>query len=94
MELGTSGVTANAIALAFETPLLERSIDNIVDKTGMSREDAAKSLKTGNPQKRFIQPEEVAETALWLATDGAASMNGHALSLSEVKYEHARRGLV
>ena len=83
LELGTSGVTANAICPGFiETPLLERSIDNIVEKTGMSREDAAKSLKTGNPQKRFIQPEEVAETALWLATDGAASMNGHALSLS------------
>ncbi len=83
LELGTSGVTANAICPGFiETPLLERSIDNIVEKTGMSREDAAKSLKTGNPQKRFIQPEDVAASALWLSSDGAACVNGHALSLS------------
>ncbi len=83
LELGTSGITANAICPGFiETPLLERSIDNIVEKTGMSREDAVKSLKSGNPQKRLIQPDEVAETALWLATDGAASVNGHALCLS------------
>ena len=83
LELGKSGVTANAICPGFiETPLLRRSIDNIVEKTGMSAEDAAKSLWSGNPQKRFIKPKEVAETALWLATDGAGSVNGHALSLS------------
>ena len=83
MELGTSGVTANAICPGFvETPLLDRSIDKIVATTGMSAEKAAKSLRAGNPQDRFVQPREVAEAALWLASDGAASVNGHALSLS------------
>ena len=82
-ELGKSGITVNAICPGFiETPLLQRSIDNITEKTGMSEEDAAKSLHSGNPQDRFIQPEEIAETALWLASDSAKSVNGHALSLS------------
>lgn len=82
-ELGRSGVTANAICPGFiETPLLERSIEAIVDSTGMTPEKAIKSLLSGNPQKRFVTTEEVAQTALWLCSDGAASVNGHALALS------------
>jgi 3-hydroxybutyrate dehydrogenase len=48
----------------------------------MNIKDAANSLTKGNPQRRFIHTEEVAATALWLCTDAARSINGHALSLS------------
>lgn len=83
LELGASGITVNAICPGFiETPLLDRSIQNIVDKTGMSPEQAAKSLYKNNPQKRFIQTDEVAGTALWLCSDAARSVNGHTLTLS------------
>ena len=83
IELADTGITANAICPGFvETPLLERSINNIVNKTGMTADEAKNALKSGNPQKRFIQPEEVANTALWIASDEAKSMNGHALLLS------------
>ncbi|MGH1578823.1 SDR family NAD(P)-dependent oxidoreductase [Planktotalea sp.] len=83
LELAMTGITVNAICPGFiETPMLERSIANIVEKTGASAQDAAKSLKKGNPQRRFIQTDEVASTALWLCSEGARSVNGHALSLS------------
>lgn len=83
LELGESGVTANAICPGFiETPLLERSVANIMDKTGMDENSARASLVMDNPQKRFIQPDEVAGTAIWLCSDAARSVNGHALSLS------------
>ncbi|WP_420858325.1 SDR family NAD(P)-dependent oxidoreductase [Marivivens marinus] len=83
LELGNSGVTANAICPGFiETPLLDRSIANIIEKTGMDESAARASLLAGNPQGRFIQPEEVAGTALWLCSDAARSVNGHALTLS------------
>lgn len=83
IELASSGITVNAICPGFiETPLLERSIQNIIDKTGMSAEDAAKSLTKGNPQARFIQTDEVASAALWLCSDGARSVNGHTLNLT------------
>ncbi|VCU57826.1 Short-chain dehydrogenase/reductase SDR [Tritonibacter mobilis] len=82
-ELARTGITVNAICPGFvETPMLQRSIDNIRAKTGMSAEDAAGALKADNPQGRFVQPEEVADAALWLASSGAASVNGHALALT------------
>ncbi len=83
LELGKTGVTANAICPGFiETPLLQRSIDNIIEKTGMSEDKARQSLTKNNPQKRFIQTDEVAGAALWLCSEAARSVNGHALSLS------------
>lgn len=83
VELAKSGVTVNALCPGFiETPLLEESLDLIVAKTGMSREQAAKSLRRGNPQDRFIQPSEVAEAALWLASEAAGSVNGSAFPIS------------
>ncbi len=82
-ELASTGITVNAICPGFvDTPMLERSIATISDKTGMSAQDAAKSLKRGNPQKLFIETDEVAGAVLWLCSDAARSVNGHTLSLT------------
>lgn len=83
VELARTGITVNAICPGFiETPMLDRSIETIVETTGMSADDAAKALKSGNPQDRFIQTDEVAGAALWLCSEAARSVNGHALSIS------------
>ncbi len=83
VELGDSEITANALCPGFvETPMLERSLAGIVEKTGKSRDAARAALLAGNPQGRFIQPHEVAGAALWLCSEAARSVNGHALALS------------
>lgn len=83
LELARTGITVNAICPGFvETPLLQQSLDTIVAKTGMTAEQAAKRLRAGNPQDRFVQPQEVADAALWLASAAAASVNGSALPIS------------
>lgn len=83
VELAPSGITVNAICPGFvQTPMLDRSIDTIMAKTGMTTEQAGAALQQGNPQKRFIQADEVAAAALWLCSDAARSVNGHALALS------------
>ena len=83
VELAPTGITVNAVCPGYvDTPMLERSIANIVEKTGMSAEDAAASLHRGNPQRRFIETDEVASAVMWLCSDAAKSVNGHTLSLS------------
>ena len=82
-ELAPRGVTVNAVCPGFtETPLLEASLANISDKTGRSRAEAQAELARLNPQGRLVQPEEVAETVLWLCTPGAQAINGQAISVS------------
>ena len=51
LETAKSGVTVNAVCPGFtETDLLEGSIDNIMKKTGRSREQAVAELSKHNPQ--------------------------------------------
>ncbi|HEV8389897.1 MAG TPA: SDR family NAD(P)-dependent oxidoreductase [Dongiaceae bacterium] len=83
LETAKTGVTVNAICPGYtETPMLERTIENIVRKTGRSRAEAEAALKAQNPQGRFIQPEEIAELVLWLCGKRAASITGQAISVS------------
>ncbi|MAZ16659.1 SDR family NAD(P)-dependent oxidoreductase [Oricola sp.] len=83
MEVAKTGVTVNAICPGYtETPMLTHTIENIMEKTGRTREEAEAPILSTNPQGRFIKPEEVAATALWLCSSGAASVNGQAIEMS------------
>jgi NAD(P)-dependent dehydrogenase (short-subunit alcohol dehydrogenase family) len=83
LETAKSGVTVNAICPGYtRTPLLERSLENIMMKTGRSRAEAEATLTASNPQGRFIEPEEIATAVLWLCGPGAGSVTGQAISVS------------
>jgi NAD(P)-dependent dehydrogenase (short-subunit alcohol dehydrogenase family) len=82
-ELRQSGVTVNAVCPGFtRTPLLDASIANIANKTGRTWREARDDLAAFNPQDRFIEPEEIAQTVLWLCTPAARSITGQAISVS------------
>lgn len=82
-ELADTRITVNAVCPGYiETPMLEQSIANIMEKTGRTREEAAASLVQHNPQRRFIQPEEVAQSVLWLCRPESASVTGQAISIN------------
>ncbi len=82
VELAKTGVTANAVCPGYtDTPLVDAALNKITAKTGLSREDALGQFIKDNPQGRLIEPQEVATAALWLASDGAASVNGQAITL-------------
>jgi NAD(P)-dependent dehydrogenase (short-subunit alcohol dehydrogenase family) len=82
-ENAKTGVTVNAVCPGFvETDMLEESIARIAEKTGRSAAEARKSLVSTNPQGRFIQPEEIAASVLWLCSEAAGSITGQAISVS------------
>jgi NAD(P)-dependent dehydrogenase (short-subunit alcohol dehydrogenase family) len=83
VELAPTGVTVNAVCPGFtRTPLLAAALDNIVAKTNWPRERAEAELRQRNPQARFLAPEEVAHTVLWLCTPEAQAITGQAISVS------------
>lgn len=83
LELAGTEITVNAVCPGFTlTPMLERSIENIMQKTGKSRDEAVAALTAANPQKRFVLPEEVAASVLYLCGPHSGSITGQALSVS------------
>lgn len=83
LELARTGVTVNAVCPGYvETPMLERTLANIMAKTGRDEVGARKELTRDNPQGRIIEVDEVADTVLWLCGDGARSVNAQAISIS------------
>ena len=83
LETANAGITVNAICPGYtETAITESAIENISLKTGRTKTEAREELLKHNPQKRFIQPEEIANTVLWLCQQEAASVTGQAISIS------------
>ena len=82
LEMANKGVTVNAVCPGYtETEIVEKAVSNIVNKTGRSPEQARKLLAASNPQRRLIQPQEVATTVLWLARRESGSITGQAIPI-------------
>jgi NAD(P)-dependent dehydrogenase (short-subunit alcohol dehydrogenase family) len=82
LELATKGITVNAVCPGYtETDIVKDAVANIITKTGRTELDARAELAKGNPMKRLVQPDEVADTVLWLAGLGAASITGQAIAV-------------
>ena len=83
LEYARKGITANALCPGFlDTEMTERSIANIVEKTGRTAAEARASLEAINPMNRLVPPEDVASAVLWLCSDGADMVTGQAISIS------------
>lgn len=82
-EVAKSGITCNAICPGFvDTEMAASAIRGVAQKFDVDEAKATEMIVAANPMRRLISPEEVAATALFLASAGAASVNGHALSVS------------
>jgi 3-hydroxybutyrate dehydrogenase len=82
-ETAAKGVTVNAVCPGYtETDLVAQSLDQIVAKTGRTREQALAELVKHNPQRGLIQPSEIADAVLWLCGEGARSITGQAIVIA------------
>ncbi|WP_050627808.1 SDR family NAD(P)-dependent oxidoreductase [Bradyrhizobium viridifuturi] len=83
LEYARRGVTVNAVCPGYtDTPLVADAAANIVAKTGRSEQEARAALAKVNPMQRLVTPEEVADSILWLASEGASSVNGQAVAIA------------
>lgn len=83
LEIASRPVTVNALCPGFlDTPMTDRAIAVIVEKTGRSPAAARAALAGLNPQGRLIQPAEVTSAALWLCAPGSEGVNGQAIAIS------------
>jgi NAD(P)-dependent dehydrogenase (short-subunit alcohol dehydrogenase family) len=83
LEVAAKGVTVNAVCPGYtETEMLQRTIDGIVAKTGRTAAEARAELSSRNPQKRMVQPEEVANAVAWLCLPGSEAITGQSIAIA------------
>ncbi len=82
VETATFGVTVNAICPGYvDTGLTRRNALLMAEKRGKPLDDSLGILASTSPQKRLIEPEEVAHLALMLASESAKGITGQAINV-------------
>ncbi len=79
-ELSGTGVRVNAVCPTFvRTDLTARAIARIVETTGRTEAESEAALARQSPLGRLLEPDEVADAIVFLASDAAAAISGQAL---------------
>jgi NAD(P)-dependent dehydrogenase (short-subunit alcohol dehydrogenase family) len=82
VELMSYNITVNAICPGYvDTPMTDASVANIVARTGMPAAHAREALEKTSPQRRLMDPEEIAAVAVFLAQDIAKGITGQAINI-------------
>ncbi|XQU70219.1 SDR family oxidoreductase [Cupriavidus sp. H18C1] len=83
LELARSGVTVNAVCPGYtDTDIVREAVANIVNKTGRTEEQARAELAGRNPQRRLVDPDEVADAVAWLCRPSASAITGQAIAVA------------
>jgi NAD(P)-dependent dehydrogenase (short-subunit alcohol dehydrogenase family) len=79
-EAASRGVTVNAVCPGYvDTGMTRESQARIVDRTGLSEAEALEAILATSPQRRLIEPDEVAGAVTWLCGESARGVNGQAI---------------
>ena len=81
-EFNSYNITVNAICPGYvDTPMTDTSVSNISARTSMSEAQARETLAKTSPQKRLIEPDEIAAIAVFLAQDSSKGITGQAINI-------------
>jgi NAD(P)-dependent dehydrogenase (short-subunit alcohol dehydrogenase family) len=79
-EVAGQGVTVNAVCPGYlRTSMTTANLARIAQATGRSEENVLAAIVSRSPQKRLIEPEEVAAAVVFLCTDDARAITGESL---------------
>lgn len=82
LEIARSEVTINCVCPGWvETRMTEETLARIEAKTGRPRAEAKRALEAMSPQRRMVQPEEVAAVVAMLVSPEARSVHGQAIPI-------------
>jgi len=83
MEFAQKNITVNAVCPGYtETDIVAQSVETLMTKTGRSRARALNDLTAANPQKRLVQPTEVAAAVAWLCAPSSAAITGQSIAVA------------
>jgi NAD(P)-dependent dehydrogenase (short-subunit alcohol dehydrogenase family) len=83
MELATTNITVNAVCPGYtETAILTTGIETVMERTGRSEAEARAGFVNTSPQRRLVQPNEVAAAVRWLCLPESRSVTGQCIGLS------------
>ena len=86
LELGPTRITVNAICPGtVDTPMLELEggpMDVFSRLRGITREEARVRQQKAIPLRRFATPTDIANTALFLASDAGSFITGEAVNVT------------
>ena len=82
LDYATKFVTINAVCPGWvHTEMVEQTLDNIIEKTGRSRQEALASLVKDVPLGRMVSSQEVAALVVFLCSHQAAAITGQGINI-------------
>ncbi len=80
VDLARTGVTINAVCPGWvATKMVDDAVARITAKTGRSADEARATLAGMSPQRRLIEPDEVAHAVHMLCADDARGIHGQTI---------------
>ncbi len=82
LEVADRGVTVNAVCPGWvETEMAHQGMGETAAALGMSKEAFQKQALAAVPIQRMLEPKEIADLVVYVASDAAAGMTGQAVNL-------------